>query len=58
MMIYGVGLAILAIVAHTTKISISKWFNYIDISHVFLGVSLYVMIKGVLFEQKNNLTTT
>lgn len=54
MMIYGVGLAIAAIIFHTTKISISKWFNYLDISHVFLGLSLYVMIKGVLFEQKNN----
>ncbi len=54
MMIYGVGLAIVAIIAHTTRISISKWFNYLDISHVFLGLSLYVMISGVLFEQKNN----
>ncbi len=58
MMVYGVGLAILAIISHSAKISISKWFNYIDISHVFLGLSIYVMIKGVLFEQKNNLITT
>ncbi|MBP7810530.1 MAG: hypothetical protein KA163_14655 [Bacteroidia bacterium] len=54
MMVYGVGLAVLAIVAHTCKIAISKWFNHLDVSHVFLGLSIYVMIKGVLYEQKNN----
>jgi len=54
MMIYGVGLAVAAIICHTARISISKWFNHLDVSHVFLGLSLYVMIKGVLFEQKNN----
>jgi hypothetical protein len=54
MMIYGVGLAVCAIIVHTCRIAISKWFNHLDISHVFLGLSLYVMIKGVLYEQKNN----
>lgn len=54
MMIYGVGLAVVAIICHTCKIAISKWFNHLDVSHVFLGLSLYVMIKGVLYEQKNN----
>lgn len=58
MMIYGVGLAVSAIIVHTCKIAISKWFNHLDVSHVFLGLSLYVMIKGVLYEQKNNPITT
>lgn len=58
MMIYGVGLAVLAIIVHTCKIAISNWFNHLDVSHVFLGLSLYVMIKGVLYEQKNNPITT
>ena len=52
MMLYGVGLAIGAIICHAGKIAISKWFNHLDLSHVFLGLSLYVMIKGVLIEQK------
>lgn len=56
-MVIGVGLTAVAIVFHTTKISISKWFNYMDISHVFLGLAVYIMIKGVLFEQKLNLKT-
>lgn len=55
MMVIGVGIAVIAIIFHTTKISISNWFNYMDISHVFMATSLYVMIKGVRVEQKNNL---
>jgi hypothetical protein len=58
MMICGVGLAVAAIIVHTCKIAISKWFNHLDISHVFLGLSLYIMIRGVLYEQKNNPTAT
>ncbi len=30
------------------KISFGKWFNYIDISHVFLAVSAYVFYLGAL----------
>ena len=58
MMIYSVGLAAVAAIFHTTKISISKWFNYMDISHMFLALSLFIIIKGLLFEQKNNPVTT
>ena len=57
-MIIGVGFTVVAIIIHSTKISISKWFNYLDISHVFLGMAVYVMIKGVLIEKKFNLKTT
>lgn len=57
MMVLGVGIAVIAILFHTTKISISNWFNYMDISHVFMAVSLYVMVKGVGIEQRNNVTT-
>lgn len=54
-MIYGVGLVTIAILFHTTKVSISKWFNYMDISHVLMGLAVYIMIKGVLVEKKLNL---
>ncbi len=56
-MIIGVGFTVVAIIIHSAKISISKWFNYLDISHVFLGIAVYIMIKGVLSEQKLNLKT-
>lgn len=56
-MIIGVGFTVVAIIIHSTRISISKWFNYLDISHVFLGIAVCIMIKGVLSEQKLNLKT-
>lgn len=57
-MIIGVSFTAVAIIIHVTKISISKWFNYMDIGHVFLGIAVLIMIKGVLFEKKRNLITT
>jgi len=57
-MITGVSFTVIAIIVHSTKISISKWFNYLDISHVFLGIAVSIMIKGVLSEKKLNLKTT
>jgi len=56
-MIIGVCFVCIAITVHISKISISKWFNYLDISHVFLGVAVYIMISGVL-TGKNNLKIT
>ena len=56
-MIIGVAFIVVAIIFHSTKISISKWFNYMDISHVFLAAAVCIMIKGVLLEQKLNLKT-
>ena len=56
-MIIGVSFTVVAIIIHSAKIGISKWFNHMDISHVFLGIAVCIMIKGVLFEQKLNLKT-
>lgn len=36
------------------KISFGKWFNYIDISHVFLAVAAYVFYLGALRLQKRS----
>lgn len=45
-----VGLIINGIAAylHSNKISISKWFNHNDISHVILILGFYFMAKGAL----------
>lgn len=51
-MVYGVMLAIAAVICHITKLAISQWFNHLDISHLLMAASLYVMYKGVLSEQK------
>ena len=56
-MIYGVALAIAAVICHITKLAFSNWFNHLDISHLFMAESLYVMYKGVSGEQKLNPAT-
>lgn len=54
-MIYGVVLAIVAVICHIAKLAVSNWFNHLDISHLFMAAGLYVMYKGVCHEQKLNL---
>lgn len=54
-MIYGVMLAIAAVVCHIGKLAVSNWFNHLDISHLLMAAGLYVMYKGVSHEQKINL---
>ncbi len=46
-LIYGVGIAVLAVLCHVFKIAMSVWFNHMDLSHVFMTLSMYVMYKGV-----------
>ncbi len=49
-MILGVGILVIAVLCHLLKIAISKWFNHIDLSHIFMTISMYVMYLAV----KNN----
>lgn len=56
-MIYGVALAIAAVICHISKLAFSNWLNHLDISHLFMAASLYVMYKGVSEEQKLNPAT-
>jgi hypothetical protein len=53
--IYGVGLCIVAVTCHLTKLAISPWFNHLDLSHVFMAMALYTMYKGVQKEQINTI---
>ncbi|HNA57720.1 MAG TPA: hypothetical protein PK511_03440 [Chitinophagales bacterium] len=43
----GMGLSILTVVIHSMQLSISKWFNYKDISHVIMLVSLICIYNGI-----------
>jgi hypothetical protein len=44
----GIGLSFFSAVFHTIKFSISeRWFNYNDISHLFLAGSFTMMIMGI-----------
>jgi hypothetical protein len=50
--IYGIGLAVVAVLCHIFKLAYSVWFNHIDLSHVFMALSMYVIYKGIsLYEE-------
>lgn len=53
-MIYGVGITVLAVIAHVGKLAISNWFNHMDLGHVLMATSLFVMYKGLRAEQHLN----
>ncbi|MBI2270378.1 MAG: hypothetical protein HYU69_08485 [Bacteroidetes bacterium] len=46
--LWSVFFAFLAAFTHLIKISIHKWFNYLDLSHVFMAVSSYILYRGVI----------
>lgn len=46
MILIGVAIACIAALVFMNKISIDKWFNYIDISHTLMAVAAYVFYRG------------
>jgi hypothetical protein len=55
-MIIGVGIAVLAVMCHIFKIAFSVWFNHLDLSHIFMAASMYMMYRGVVqFNSKEGL---
>jgi hypothetical protein len=43
----GIVISFLPIIVHTLKLSFHEWFNYKDIAHVIMIVSIMVIYKGV-----------
>ena len=46
-LIYGIGIAVIAVLCHIFKLAYSVWFNHIDLSHVFMALSMYMIYKGI-----------
>ncbi|MEO7174462.1 MAG: hypothetical protein ABIV51_01490 [Saprospiraceae bacterium] len=44
---YGIGVAVIMGLVHVLKLSPHKWFNYLDLAHVFMAIALYVIYLGV-----------
>lgn len=44
----GISISFITAIVHLSKLSLHAYFNYNDIAHVFIMISLYVMYKGVL----------
>jgi hypothetical protein len=47
LLLWSVFFAVFAAISHLTKYTIHKWFNYLDLSHVFMSISSFVLYKGV-----------
>ena len=45
--LWAVGVSALAASVHLSKISLYKWFNYLDLSHVLIAVSSYLFFLGI-----------
>lgn len=52
LVVFGIGISFISIITHTLKISINEWFNYKDISHVIISISLLIIYKGVNVNSK------
>jgi hypothetical protein len=52
--IAAVLIACMAALAFMNKISIHTWFNYLDVSHVFMAAGVFVFMKGALMMKNHN----
>lgn len=51
-MMIGIGVAVLAIICHVFKLAASVWFNHMDLSHIIIAISVYIMHKGIYLSPK------
>jgi hypothetical protein len=47
LILWGVVVSAGAAITHIGKFSIHPWFNYFDLSHMFMAASCYVFYRGV-----------
>lgn len=49
----GMGISFITVIIHTKQFSLSPWFNYKDISHVIMMISLVMIYNGVYMMSSN-----
>lgn len=52
--IIGIFFTFLSAIVHSIKFSIHKWFNYNDLSHIFLLLCIYFLYAGAMYKIKLN----
>jgi hypothetical protein len=50
--LFGFAISTSSLVVHGLQISYSDWFNYKDISHIIMSISLYVIFLGVMLKMR------
>jgi len=53
LVVFGILASFLPIIIHSFKLSISTWFNYKDLAHVFMIISLIVIFIGAYRNSKD-----
>jgi len=53
----GIGISFLSIIVHSLHFSFSEWFNYKDIAHVIMIVSLLIIYGGIRKNAKDFAST-
>ncbi|MFL5752094.1 MAG: DUF6962 family protein [Bacteroidia bacterium] len=43
----GYAFSITALIVHTAKLSVSEWFNFKDLSHIIMNITLIILYIGV-----------
>lgn len=47
LIIFGIGTSFLSILVHSVRISVHEWFNYKDLAHLIMIVSLVMIYQGI-----------
>jgi len=55
-MLYGIGVFLLSGITFAAKLSIHTWFNYVDLTHVFLAIAAWVIYKSVTLMARQTVT--
>ncbi|MCC6371377.1 MAG: hypothetical protein IT236_10260 [Bacteroidia bacterium] len=53
LVVVGIAVAFISILAHSLKISFHAWFNYKDLSHVIMILSLVIIYRGIKLNVDN-----
>jgi hypothetical protein len=48
----GLLISVLSVIVHSLRLSVDEWFNYKDIAHVIMIISLVVIFRGTLLVAK------
>jgi hypothetical protein len=53
LVVLGILISFLSIVVHSLKFSFDEWFNYKDIAHVIMIISLVIIYRGIYINTEN-----
>ncbi len=54
--VIGILISFFSIIVHSLKLSFNEWFNYKDIAHLIMLISLVILFSGVKAIQKSSFT--